>query len=34
VPVFISRLRDKLGKSTIETVYGYGYRMAAAEPVA
>jgi two-component system, OmpR family, response regulator len=34
VPVFISRLRDKLGKSTIETVYGYGYRMAAAEPAA
>jgi two-component system OmpR family response regulator len=29
VPVFISRLRDKLGKETIETVFGYGYRLAA-----
>lgn len=29
VPVFIKRLRDKLGKATIETVFGYGYRMAA-----
>ena len=28
VPVFISRLRDKLGKETIETVFGYGYRIA------
>lgn len=28
VPVFISRLRDKLGKAAIETVYGFGYRMA------
>jgi len=30
IPVFISRLRDKLGKRTIETVFGYGYRLAAA----
>ncbi len=29
VPVFISRLRDKIGKQTIETVFGYGYRLAA-----
>ncbi|MBL4665834.1 MAG: response regulator transcription factor [Sneathiella sp.] len=27
VPVFISRLRTKLGKQTIETVFGYGYRL-------
>ncbi len=27
VPVFISRLRGKLGKQTIETVFGYGYRL-------
>jgi len=27
VPVFISRLRSKLGKETIETVFGYGYRL-------
>tara|TARA_Y100000588_G_scaffold56042_1_gene53644 strand:- start:202 stop:879 length:678 start_codon:yes stop_codon:yes gene_type:complete len=27
VPVFIKRLRDKLGKGTIETVFGFGYRM-------
>lgn len=27
VPVFISRLRDKLGKQAIETVFGYGYRL-------
>jgi two-component system OmpR family response regulator len=27
VPVFISRLRTKLGKETIETVFGYGYRL-------
>ncbi len=26
-PVFISRLRSKLGKQTIETVFGYGYRL-------
>lgn len=31
VPVFISRLRTKLGKETIETVYGYGYRLVAGE---
>lgn len=31
VPVFISRLRDKLGKAAIETVYGFGYRMAAVD---
>jgi len=30
VPVFISRLRDKIGKKMIETVFGYGYRLAAA----
>ena len=29
VPVFISRLRDKIGKQMIETVFGYGYRLAA-----
>lgn len=28
VPVYISRLRDKLGKTAIETVFGYGYRLA------
>ncbi len=28
IPVYVSRLRDKLGKSTIETVLGYGYRLA------
>lgn len=27
VPVFISRLRDKLGKEAIETVFGFGYRL-------
>jgi two-component system OmpR family response regulator len=27
VPVFISRLRDKLGKQTIETIFGHGYRL-------
>lgn len=27
VPVFISRLRGKLGKQAIETVFGYGYRL-------
>jgi len=32
VPVFISRLRDKLGKETIETVFGYGYRLTAQAP--
>lgn len=26
IPVFISRLRTKLGKQFIETVFGYGYR--------
>ena len=31
VPVFISRLRDKLGKKTIETVFGYGYRLSMSE---
>jgi len=31
VPVFISRLRDKLGKKSIETVFGYGYRIAAVQ---
>jgi len=29
VPVFVSRLRDKIGKQMIETVFGYGYRLAA-----
>lgn len=28
IPVFISRLRDKIGRAMIETVYGYGYRLA------
>ena len=28
VPVYISRLRDKLGRSAIETVFGRGYRLA------
>ncbi|NNG02685.1 MAG: response regulator transcription factor [Inquilinus sp.] len=28
IPVYISRLRDKLGRATIETVLGYGYRLA------
>jgi len=27
IPVFISRLRSKLGKTAIETVFGYGYRL-------
>lgn len=27
VPVFISRLRKKLGRSSIETVFGFGYRL-------
>ena len=31
VPVFISRLRGKLGKQTIETVFGYGYRLTLGE---
>ena len=34
VPVFIKRLRDKLGKTTIETVFGYGYRLAAPDATA
>lgn len=32
VPVFISRLRAKLGKNSIETVFGYGYRLSVAPP--
>lgn len=28
IPVFISRLRDKLGKEMIQTVFGFGYRLA------
>ena len=28
VPVYISRLRDKLGRRAIETVHGYGYHLA------
>lgn len=32
VPVFISRLRTKLGKETIETVFGYGYRLTLGNP--
>ncbi len=32
IPVYISRLRDKLGKATIETVLGYGYRLACGDP--
>ncbi len=27
IPVFISRLRDKIGRRLIETVHGYGYRL-------
>lgn len=27
VPVFISRLRGKLGRNAIETVFGFGYRL-------
>lgn len=27
IPVYVSRLRDKLGKDSIETVRGYGYRL-------
>ena len=27
VPVFISRLRGKLGRQSIETVFGFGYRL-------
>ena len=32
IPVYVSRLRDKLGKATIETVLGYGYRLACGDP--
>ena len=32
IPVYISRLRDKLGKPAIETVLGYGYRLACGDP--
>ena len=28
IPVYVSRLRDKLGRATIETILGYGYRLA------
>ncbi len=31
IPVYIGRLRDKLGKDAIETVRGFGYRLAYAE---
>ncbi|MEQ9641506.1 MAG: response regulator transcription factor [Alphaproteobacteria bacterium] len=27
IPVYVSRLRDKLGRRAIETVHGYGYRL-------
>lgn len=27
IPVYISRLRDKIGRRAIETVHGYGYRL-------
>lgn len=27
IPVFVSRLRNKLGRDAIETVYGFGYRL-------
>ncbi len=27
IPVFISRLRGKLGRESIETVFGFGYRL-------
>ena len=33
VPVFISRLRDKLGRKSIETVFGYGYRIATPDDI-
>ena len=33
VPVFISRLRGKLGKQTIETVFGYGYRLTTGDTI-
>ena len=32
IPVYISRLRDKLGRAAIETVLGYGYRLACGGP--
>ena len=32
IPVYISRLRDKLGRSAIETVFGRGYRLACGDP--
>ena len=28
IPVYVSRLRDKLGRRAIETVHGFGYRLA------
>ncbi|MCB1971433.1 MAG: response regulator transcription factor [Geminicoccaceae bacterium] len=28
IPVYVSRLRDKLGRTAIETVHGFGYRLA------
>lgn len=32
IPVYISRLRDKLGRKSIETVLGHGYRLACGDP--
>lgn len=34
IPVFISRLRGKLGRDAIETVFGFGYRLNLGEPEA
>ncbi len=31
IPVYIGRLREKLGKDAIETVRGYGYRLAVSD---
>ena len=28
IPVYVSRLRDKMGRGAIETVHGFGYRLA------
>ncbi len=31
IPVYISRLRDKIGRRMIETVFGFGYRLTVAD---
>jgi two-component system OmpR family response regulator len=31
IPVYISRLRDKIGRRMIETVFGFGYRLTGAD---